>query len=226
MPRFLGLSCLLLLAAGCTDMVVERGDVAVCLDGGRPTGGGGDIDQVLAGTVSALDAGTDACPWSATIDDGAGTITTIGLGVADADGGNLTPAVDLTVGASVALTYRYRLVWGDVAGFVLTDAGGVVLAAEEGAWGGALADGDVPGLAVARDDTVVATEPTECQPIEGYGIVFTGDEALTLTPVSSGTVLVDGAPLTAMAVAAYDYGESSNCQVSDITGETSWVVVR
>lgn len=214
----------LVFAVGCVAQPVERGDVVVCLDGERSWGP--DIDLELSGTVTSIGAGDDPCVWGATLDDGAGTVASIGFGVRDAEGGDLTPPIDLVAGDTVQLTYRYRVVWGDVAGFVLSDGVGVVVAAEEGAWGGALHASDVPGLTVQRGEDVVATEPTECQPIEGYEIVYTGDEALTLTPVSSGTVQIGGAPLTAMALAAYDYGASATCQVADQTGETSWVVVR
>lgn len=213
----------LALAAGCPGGV-ERGTVVVSLDGGRPPLGD-DLDLLLDGTVTAVEADASGAR-SVTVDDGAGEVHTVGLSVGDAADADIAPALDVAVGDAVHLVYRYRFVWGDVAGFALSDADGLVVAAEEGAWGGALQEGDVPGLSVRRGDDVVAREAAECQPLEGFSLVFEGDEAVELVPVDTAPLSVDGAALTAIAVASWDYGESATCQISDVTGYDSWVVHR
>ena len=35
-----------------------------------------------------------------------------------------------------------------------------------------------------------------------------------------------GRPFTALAVAAWDYGYSKDCQMTDVTGATAWGVFR
>ena len=75
-------------------------------------------------------------------------------------------------------------------------------------------------------DEVVANETTPCQPIEGFEIAFEGSDTISLRPVSSGTVQVDGDPLTAWAIAAWDYGQSANCEISDASGYVTWMVHR
>jgi hypothetical protein len=73
---------------------------------------------------------------------------------------------------------------------------------------------------------VVASTFGNCQPLEGHEIHFEADDALTLTPVSSDEVTVDGQTLTATAVRATSYGESRTCQTTDVTDVTSWMLVR
>lgn len=215
----------LVLSAGCPTETVDRGTVLVTLDGGRPPGGEGyDLMLENVAVLSVTPAAGDA-PLTIALEDGA-DVRTVGLSVRDADGVDATPALDLAEGDVVSLVYRYRFVWGDVAGFALHDADGLVVAAEEGAWGGSDVVQAVPGLAVRRGDDVVAREATDCVPIEGYSLVFEGDEAVELVPVAEAPVVVGGAELTAVAVASWDYGESTSCAISDATGFQSWVVYR
>lgn len=217
----------LVLLAGCPlsgKETVERGGLGACIDGARAPAEGEVVS--LTGSVTAITPDDPDCGTLITVDDGAGTAHTVGLLVRDADGVADAPVVALEVGAPVSLLYRYAMVWGDVTGFVLTDDTGVILAAEEGGWGGALQEGDVAGLTVTRGDEVVATEATDCMPIEGFSLTFSGDTSVELVPVSEGEVTVGGQPLTARAVAAWDYGQGTNCEMSDVSGYSSWVVYR
>lgn len=216
---------LFLLLTGCPPADVDRGQVLVCLDGGRPAEME-DLDLTVEGTVTAVGAGTGGCAVDVTIEDAAGSATTIGLAVSDHANADVTPALDVAVGDAVSLLYRYRFVWGDTAGFVLSDADGLVVAAEEGYWGGALRDGDVSGLTVTRGEEVLSSEPTDCLPVEGFDLTFAGDDTATLIPVDSTTVSVGGVEVTALAVAAWDHGEPTGCDMSDATGVTAWVVSR
>lgn len=220
------LLALLALLTGCpATEIVERGAVTVCLDGGRPSGDD-DVDLAISGTVTAVGAATADCGPSVTVEDAAGAATTVALRVTDAAAADITPPIDVAIGDAVELVYRWRLVWGDVAGFVLSDDGGLVVAAEEGGWGGALEAGDVPGLTVRRGDAPVASEASSCQPREAFELVFEADDTVTLVAVDSAPVTIAGVAATALAVAVWDYGESEGCQISDGTGYTSWVVHR
>jgi len=213
---------LLPLLAACGGDIVDRGSVEVCADG---VDGGDDAVLSLDGSISAIGGG--ACSDSTL----SFTVTgdqevTIGLTVTDADNADITPDPGLVVDQAVSLHYRYKLVWGDVAGFALTDADGLDLAAEEGFWGGALQDGDIDGLTVARGKDEVARERDTCGHVVGYEVVFTGDDVVAVQPVDSADIQVGGTTLTATAVGAYDYEDGPNCSVEDRTGGTAWVVSR
>ena len=203
---------------------VDRGDLSVCLDGRRDSTGN-DVDIEVAGTVIALDDTPGECSRSVVVDDGLGTVLHLGIVALDADGGDITPDMGVAVGDVVHAVYRYRMVWGDVAGFALTRDGALGAAADEGAWGGALAPDDLPGLAVTPGD-VVATERGDCLPVEGHSLVFTGDDTVEVVPVSSSSVDVDGSPLSALAVAAWGYGEPTGCDMSDTTDVYAFVVTH
>lgn len=73
---------------------------------------------------------------------------------------------------------------------------------------------------------MIARKETDCEPIEGFEIEFEADGHVVLTPVDTGLLHVGGLPLTALAIASWDYGESSFCGTTDATGVVAWAVSR
>ncbi len=216
------LSASLLLTA-CSG-TVEKGALTLCASSNFD--GGDDVVVAVSGTVTAVDDGVTGCSADVTLEDADGEAWSLGLTVLDESDADITPGLDLAVDDEVDLTWRYRMVWGDVTGFAISDAEGLAIAADEGAWGGALLEEDTPGLSVQRGADPVAEERTSCEPIEGYEVVFEADEELALTAVDSATLPVDGVDTTAMAIRATEYGESRTCETSDTTGFLTWLVVR
>lgn len=215
---------ILLFALACDFDAVEEGSAVVCLDDERAMGGD-DVDIELSGTVVNQHAGAD-CTLNLEVEADDGTRYSVGWSLADAEAQDLTPDFDVADGERVSLLYRYRMVWGDAAGFVLRDAeGDVVAAADEGAWGSALEEGDVPGLAVSPGE-VVATEATECEPLEGHTLLFEGDDTVEIEPVGSDAITVGGAEFTAYALRATSWGEGTGCDVSDTTDTYAWALSR
>jgi len=216
---------LLVLLAACLPNTVDRGTVDICLADSK---GELVLDQefFLRGIVGPPDSTSDCqgVRSFSIVDNQKGTFTW-GFGVRDGDGTDITPALDVSYGDDVHLFFRDRLVWGDVAGFVLGDFEEVMIAAaDEGTWGGAFEPGEVDGLSVDRGHDVIAREPTDCQPIEGYEIEFSADDDTVLAPVDSAQIDIEGRSFRALAVAAWDYGDSDSCQITDATGATAWVV--
>jgi hypothetical protein len=202
------------------------GRLDICLD---DEAGGAAVDLELDGVVGAIDGATTQCAQSTrtiTFEDGEGVTHTLGFSVFDADGADITPALDLAPGATISVLYRYRLVFGSTAGVVVSDGEGLVAALEQGGWGGALQAGDVPGLDVSVGSEIVAEERTACEPKQGRELIFAADETVTLTPVASTDLTVDGTPATALALAAYEYSDGGSCSVEDNTGFTTWAVYR
>lgn len=202
---------------------VDEGEVLVCWNGGRPTGS--DLHVAMTGTVVGIDQNLGNCTHSVTVEDEDGIQNTVGFTVFAEDGSDLTPELDVTMGQQMALGYRYRMVWGDVSGFMLVDTVGMVAAVDEGTWGGAFEEGDVPDLTV-RYGELIGKEATSCEPVEGYSVVFEADEDSEISPVGQGTVLYNGQELTAFAVAGWKWGEGDGCDVSDATDRLAWVVFR
>lgn len=209
------------------DGVVEQGMLFACLE--SADGEVLDAKVVMEAIVGAPADPGPACGAARNLQlvDGDGTSWVLGFEVKDADGVDITPVLDVAPGDEVSLHFRNNVVWGDVSGFVLEDfEGALIVAADEGSWGGALKPGEVDGVVIERGREVIATEPSSCQPIEGFNIVFSADEKTVLAPVQSRIVHLGGQPFTGMAVAAWDYGEPDGCSIADATGFTSWALVR
>jgi hypothetical protein len=212
-----------LLASCWFDQTIDRGTVDICL--ADQTGEVIDQELFLRGLVGPPDSTADCqgVRSFSILDEKKGTFT-LGFGVDDADGTDITPALEVLDGSQVSLFYRDHMVWGDVAGFVLEDfEGAMIAAADEGTWGGALVPGEVDGISIERGN-MIGHEHTDCQPIRGYEIEFSADDDAVLTPVESEQIVIEGRSYTALAVAAWDYGPDDNCQIDDATGATAWVI--
>ncbi len=229
------ISILFLALAGCSELEPPvNGSIDACLGGPSSALGGDDLEVEISGTVTGVDvesadmnlADCNTAPThSIEITDEAGDIWTVGLSV-DRDGSDETPIFAVDEGATIDLTFRDKMVWGTVSAFTLSDEDGLIAAVEEGTWGGALNTDDTPGLEVSRGKDVIGTESTDCMPIETYTIVFAADEKAELEPFQSAIIDIGGLAYNGLPVASYDYGDGTNCQVSDISGATSWVVYR
>jgi hypothetical protein len=220
------LALLLSLMVGCEQVIIEHGHLTVCADSDMDMdmdGAGYGID--LSGTVVAIDAGTTECSRSLRVEDADGNTFTVGLTVLDAEDLDITPNIDLQLGDNVVLIYRDRLVWGSVSGFVIYQDQSLVIAAEEGTWGGALKDVDL-GFTVSLSEEPSAVMRTECVTTEGYALLFEGDETVSVEPVSTAPFQVDGQPLNAIAVRADVLGPGRNCAATDLSNSRTWVVAR
>lgn len=212
---------------------IVNGTLSVCLGGPEGTVTE-DAELLISGTIKSIDTGvSDAmnlvtCGTDPThsieIEDANGATWTVGLSV-DFAGEDKTPVFDVAEGDIIDLDFRERLVWGTVAGFTLSDDLGLIAAVDEGTWGGALDPGQT-GIEVTPGDTVLQTEVTECQPIETFDLTFQAESDVTLRPGYGAHLTVAGNDLWALAVAAWDYGSSPDCSISDATGASSWLVYR
>ena len=212
---------LALFVAGCGAPVAE-GQIAICsteLPQAEESG------VVLSGVVSALNDGSVDCTESVTLTGEDDAVMTVGYTVLDADGMDITPALDLAVNDAVSGMYRNTMVWGTVEALVLEDASGLILAVDQGTWGGGLEDDDI-GFSVSFGADVIASEQSECVTKDQYAIVFEADETVAIEPVGSSAIEIDGQVLTAHAVAASMRGPGTRCEVSDQPDYLSWAVVR
>lgn len=133
------------------------------------------------------------------------------------------PTLDLEVGAQVALQFSAVFSFGQTAGLVLEDEGGLVLAADLGNWGRALEDQVTEELRVEtgeRTQTIVG----DCGTQEWGAIDFeSGGQTLSLETGESGTLEVDGVSVQAKTLASFEY---SNTTCTDVAGLESWMLWR
>lgn len=201
----------------------DVGSVLVCL----PFGAGDDTLVEVDGTVVGIDDGSTDCVRSLTVSVDDGSVVSVGWSVSDADGGDLGPSLDLEAGDPVHLGMRAHLVFGEVRGLLITDDEGLLLAADEGTWGGGLEE-DETGLRV-EPGTVVATVEAECT-ITDYSVVRFTDAAtgssVEVWPLESDGLTVREQALTVQAVASIQRSSGRSCSVSDQTDVVSWVAWR
>jgi|GEM_PF-4699759 len=196
------------------------GHVTVCTD--IPPDDG--TAHRVSGTVVAIDDGATDCSHSVTVEDAEGAQHVVGWSLTGEDGTDHTPPLDLAEGDGVDVLVRSVLVWGDVQGLVIEDDGGLVVAAEEGTWGGALEADDV-----AFEVLVGAwrfTEESDCETIEYYSFFFEGDARSEGVSLEAVELTVDGAELQAVGGTALLRGPGTNCEITDQTDELSWIVWR
>ena len=210
------------LLVGCGDSPVSDGQLTFCSTASPEME---ETGVALAGVVSALNDGSVECSESVTLVGEDDAVLTVGFTVLDENGDDVTPALDLAVDDTVEGIYRYKMVWGTVEGLVLSDADGLVLAADQGTWGGSLEEGDID-FAVSRGAEVLDTEVTECVTTERHGVVFEADETVEVAPFGQGEIAVGGQSLAAWAVSSTVLGPGRNCEISDQTDSLAWAVVR
>lgn len=203
--------------------VVSLGQLDVCLSDGAQES---DLSMDITGEVVAMDSGDTACAHTLTVVDVDKVSHTVGFSVVDGSGVDVFSGWPLAVGDTITASMRRKMVFGSVEGLVIEDAYGMVLAADEGTWGGALTDETDLGVQAEFGSTAIHTTQTECITTEIFEVVFSADDALSLIPFSSGEITVDGALLTAWAVDAHQLGPGTNCEVSDQTDTLAWVVLR
>ena len=208
---------------GCQD-VVEHGTLTICttMEDPSPTS---NALTTHAGEVIAIDDGTVDCTRSVTIVDELGISQTIGLTVTDSLGQDITPMMDVNPGDAITLDFHLLRVWGWTMGFVLTDADGIVLAADEGTWGGALTDVDL-GFRVDYSTEPIATATSECLTSDYFDITFAADTATSVAAGSSDALIIDGTTYMATAINATKFGPGRRCEVSDKSNYLTWIVAR
>lgn len=155
-----------------------------------------------------------------------GEVTTVGLTVRDGREHVVPLSIDLADGSKATLRYRTSVSFGTAAGFVLRDEVGLLMAANQGTWGGALDPSDLDELSVLRGE-VVGEIPGACQGRELMSLYFeTGAGTVGVDPFGSSD-LATTPPLTAVAVSAYDWMQGDACAASDASNDLgTWLVYR
>ena len=207
--------------AGCQE-TIEQGSLAFCSSFEIS---GPDTITEVNGQVTAIDADTVDCARSITVTDEGGTDHIIGLTVTGPGDADLTPTFDVAIGDDVTLHHHFKQVWGTVEGFVLSDEQGLVMAVDEGAWGGVFDDTEL-GFSVGYSDEPFMTTTSECLSTDYHDVVFSADSPVVVAAGASDELRIDGETFTGTAVTAKRFGPGKKCEVSDMTNYLTWVVSR
>ncbi len=218
---WLGLGCIACAAKPDDEAPPPVGTVEVCTEIPADNGEAHDV----RGRLARLDAGDTACDHDLTVVDAAGQETTVGWSVSDDFGADVSLPLSLAVDDFVDLRVRSVLVWGDVQGLTVVRDGQLILAVEEGTWGGALEEADL-GFSVTPGDEVFVQD-LECETRTTVQGVFTvGSEALVLEPLSTGSMTMGDSDLSVLFANGTQRGPGQGCAMSDQTDVLSWMAGR
>ena len=100
----------------------------------------------------------------------------IGYSILDPEGNDATFIPDWTSAENITLSTHISFVFGMSYGLVLEDDNGIMMALDEGTWGGALKDAELP-FEVGQSDNEVGFIEEECMTKTGFALTI-GDEEL------------------------------------------------
>ena len=126
----------------------------------------------------------------------------IGYSILDPEGNDATFIPDWTSAENITLSTHISFVFGMAYGLVLEDDNGIMMALDEGTWGGALKDAELP-FEVGQSDNEVGFIEEECMTKTGFALTI-GDEELA--PFGEFDIGIDGQDFTFVSVSAIQYG--------------------
>lgn len=232
-PFFLALT-----ACGSTEGFSTAGQVSLCLGADAEVDGTvndyQDHTWPISGTAVA-DAPADGSGYDVacnsgfaepsrtlTVLDGDGVTWSIGYGI-DVDG-DRTPTLAVQPGDAIEVTFIRGATWGtDHAVVIRDEAGAMLFAAQEGMQADLehFAGAPLGNLSVEKGEAYGPTRQSECGRTRQHEILFEGDTSVAVEVGETGTVQVDGAPLTALNAGAWSFVE---VQCTDVWGPTPYAV--
>ena len=204
---------------------IQSGKVIVCGNNQE------EEDITFDGVITSVQDDMDSsCNYLFTVENMEGVQRTFGYSIQNDVRDTVSQVITLSnyisIGDKISVLYRYSMPFGSKSGLIVSDAEGVILAVDDGAYDGALNNDDIPGLIIQKDQDIVAQTDGPCIPKLGHSITFIGDEPVQLTPVSSGNLMIMDLPYTVMAIEATSPGTSNSCFESDTISYRSWALFR
>lgn len=146
----------------------------------------------------------------------------IGYSILDPEGNDATFIPEWNAVEEVTLSTHISFVFGMSYGLILEDSNGILMALDEGAWGGALRDATLP-FEVGQSENALSSNQGECITATGYALTIGEEE---MAPFGEYDLDIDGQGFTFIAVAAVEYGPGTSCEISDMSDIFSWALFR
>ena len=146
----------------------------------------------------------------------------VGYSILDPEGNDASFIPSWTSAENVTLSTHISFVFGMSYGLVLEDSEDILIALDEGTWGGALKNAELP-FEIGQSESAIGSIEEECVTKTGFALTI-GDEELV--PFAQFNVTVDEQDFTFLAVSAIEYGPGTSCEVSDMSNEFAWGIFR
>ena len=146
----------------------------------------------------------------------------IGYSILDPEGNDSTFIPEWNAAEEVTLSTHISFVFGMSYGLILEDSNGIMMALDEGSWGGALRDANLP-FEVEQSESALGSNEGECVTTTGYALTIGEEE---MAPFGEYDLDIEGQSFTFFAVSAVEYGPGTSCEVSDMSDVFSWALFR
>jgi len=146
----------------------------------------------------------------------------IGYSILDPEGNASSFIPSRTSAENVNLSTHISFEFGMSYGLILEDSKGLLMALDEGTWGGALKDAELP-FEVGQSESDIASIEEECMTKTGFALTI-GDEELA--PFGEFDITINEQYFTFVAVSAIEYGPGHSCETSDKSDEFAWGIFR
>ena len=146
----------------------------------------------------------------------------IGYSILDPEGNDASFIPSWTIAENVTLSTHISFVFGMSYGLLLEDDSGIMLALDEGTWGGALQDAELP-FEVGQSENDIGSTEQECITKTGFALTIGDDELL---PFGEFDIAIDEQNFTFIAVSAVEYGPGTSCSISDMSDEFAWGIFK
>ena len=185
------------------------------------SGENGNVLFSIDGVLQEVRASDGECSVEIVVENEDETYV-FGYSILDTGDDSQTQLPTWETGASIQMEYREKMVFGTTQSILAFDDSGLIMALEEGYWGGSIEAVDLP-FAVAWSDIMVAESVSDCMVREGYQISVNED---LFTPFSIHRVEIDSIEWDFYAVAAVQVKDGAVCSVSDKSDHFSWAAIR
>lgn len=133
---------------------------------------------------------------------------------------------EASLGETLSLSVRYKKIFQSPvsSGFILSDAAGVVMAAEAGPWVKTLTPTDLPALEVLLGADVCRQTSSSCSLVVESELVFSADTSVSVGPTRDEEFVLGGRDYFARNVSGGRLIQSTTC--SDLEHVSSWAIWR
>jgi len=211
------------LLSGCSEMPLpEEGKMVFCpppnVENAEENG---DVRLSVSGILQEVRSSDGECDVEIVVENGGDTYV-FGYSILDHAETSQTQIPTWDTGGNIEIEYREKMVFGTTQSIIAFDDSGLLMALEEGYWGGSIESTELP-FSVDWSEFFVSESVSDCMVREGYEILVNDD---TFTPFLVGEFSLDGTQWDFYAVSAVQVKDGTSCSVSDKSDHFSWAAFR
>ena len=214
---------ILFLLSACSEILPpEEGRMVFCPPANIDNGGeNGDVRLSVSGVLQEVRSSDGECNVDIVVEK-EGETYVFGYSILDPDDVPQEQVPTWQTGGNIEIEYREKMVFGTTQSILAYDDTGLIMALEEGYWGGSIEASELP-FTVDWSELVVAESVSDCMVREGHEIFA---NSKLFTPFDVDGFNADNTEWDFYAVAAVKVKDGATCSVSDKSDHFSWAAIR